>query len=227
MTGSRLPALDLARGIALIGMGVFHFVFDLEYFGALPRGTVMQPFWMVFARLVAGSFVFLAGVSLVLAHGQGIRWQPFLRGTGLVSLAALAVSAATFLAMPAFFVFFGILHMIVLGRVLGLAVLRAPVWGLVGLAAVVWWAGLALSHAAFDTRWLAWIGFSQTQPPSVDLEPLFPWFAPFLLGMAAARLGLVPRWQGGGVLVWAGRHSLSIYLIHQPVLLGLLWLVLL
>lgn len=221
----RLPAIDLARGVALIGMVVFHLTFDLGFFGFIAPNTVMQPFWMAFARLVAGSFVVLAGVSLVLAHGDGVRGRAVVRGTAAVALAAVLVTAATLVAIPQGWVFFGILHMIALGRVLGLPFLRAPVWLLVAAGVAIWAVPWLWQSPAFDSRALAWIGFSVTQPPSMDLEPLFPWFGPFLLGMAAARLGWLPRWQARGPLVWAGRHSLAIYLIHQPVLLGTLWLI--
>jgi len=215
--------------MALIGMVAFHLTFDLGFFGFIPPNTVMEPFWMVFARLVAGSFVGLAGVSLVLAHGREVRWRAFRAGTLRVALAALLVSAATLVAIPQGWVFFGILHMIALGRVLGLPFLRAPVWVLVLAGVTIWAAPYLWQSPVFDSRALAWIGFAVAQPLSMDLEPVFPWFGPFLLGMAVARLGLLPTrgipGAAGHALAWAGRHSLAIYLIHQPVLLGTLWLI--
>lgn len=226
---ARLPLVDFARGVALVGMAVFHVTFDLSFYGLIDPGTVMQPFWMAFARTVAGSFVVLAGVSLVLAHGHGIRWQAFARGTGTVAAAAALVTLATFVAIPQAWVFFGILHIIALARVLGLAALRLPVWALVVLGLAIWVAPYLWQSPAFDSRALAWIGFSTVQPPSMDLEPVFPWFGPFLLGMAVARVGLIPRRDPGvrlaRALAWAGRHSLVIYLVHQPLFLGALWLV--
>lgn len=223
----RLPGVDIARGVALIGMVIFHTTLDLEMFGLVAQGTIQSLPWMIFARLIAGSFVFLAGVSLVLAHGQGIRWRPFLIGTGQIAAGALAVTVATFAAMPWMFVFFGILHSIAVSRVLGLAFLRASAWLIVPAAAAIWIAPYLWPAEAMNPRLLAWIGFAAVQPLSMDLEPVFPWFAPFLLGMAAARLGLhralpAPRWLRG--LAWPGRHSLAIYLIHQPLIFGTLWL---
>lgn len=222
----RLPAIDIARGVALIGMVVFHATFDLEYFGRIAQGTVTSLPWRTFARLVAGSFVFLAGVSLVLAARGGMRWPAFWRDTGLVALAALGVSVATWFALGPAWVFFGILHLIVTARVLGLAVLRLPGWGLVALGLAVWALPYLVQSPVFDSRALAWIGFAETAPLSMDLEPVFPWFGPFLLGMAFARLLPAERLRTGDggapgrALAWAGRHSLSIYLLHQPLLLG-------
>jgi len=226
----RLPTIDITRGVALIGMVVFHLTFDLELYGLIAPGTIGQPGWSGFARLVAGSFVFLAGLSLVLAHDNGIRWRAFWQGTLIVALAALAVTVATFVAMPQVFVFFGILHIITVSRVLGLAFLRVPSWILVVLGAAIWAAPYVVQFQAFNGRELAWIGFAETIPLSMDLEPIFPWFGPFLLGMASARTirsALTGRqWEGGALgraLAFAGRHSLVIYLLHQPILLGSLW----
>ena len=212
-------------------MVVFHFTFDLQMFHQIPPGTVESLPWVIFARSVAGSFVFLAGVSLVLAARDGLRWPAFWRSTAVVAVAAMVVSVATWFAVRPGFVFFGILHMIVVGRVLGLAFLRVPPL-LTGLAGIVVWALPYLVQAPmFDTRWLAWIGFAENPPFSVDLEPIFPWLGPFLLGMAVAGLAQGALRSGALVnplargLAWAGRHSLRIYLIHQPVLMGALWLI--
>ena len=230
----RIPAIDLARSAALLGMAVFHFTWDLELFGYLPPGTTLQGGWAILARAVAGSFLFLVGLSLVLAHGRGIRWQGFLRRLAMVAGAALVITLATFLAMREAFIFFGILHSIAVASLLGLLFLRAPVWLILAAAAAVWFLPDLARSAAFDPRWLAWTGLAETPPRSFDLVPLAPWFAATLLGIAAGRIGeaaglwdllaaatpgLLLRWAA-----WPGRHSLMVYLLHQPVLIGLVWL---
>jgi uncharacterized membrane protein len=230
----RIPAVDLARSVALLGMVVFHFTFDLEMFGHIAPGTTLQPGWAMFARLVAGSFLFLAGVSLVLAHGQGIRWRGLLRRLAMVAGAALLITAATRIAMPEAFIYFGILHAIAAASLLGLAFLRAPVWLTLAAAALALVLPEVARAPAFDSRWLAWTGLAATVPPSFDFVPLLPWVAAALAGIAAARAGqAVGLWDRlrdpapGPVLrglAWPGRHSLAIYLLHQPVLIGLLWL---
>ncbi|MES2815322.1 MAG: heparan-alpha-glucosaminide N-acetyltransferase domain-containing protein, partial [Pseudomonadota bacterium] len=68
MTKNRLPALDIARTLALVCMVIFHFTFDLALFGFIDPGTMSQPIWYYFARMIAGSFLFLSGVSLWMAH---------------------------------------------------------------------------------------------------------------------------------------------------------------
>jgi uncharacterized membrane protein len=230
----RILAVDLARSVALLGMAVFHFTWDLEFFGYLTPGTTLQGGWAVFARIVAASFLFLAGLSLVLAHGQGIRWGGFLRRLAMVGAAALAITLATYFAMREAFIFFGILHSIAVASVLGLAFLRAPVWLVLAAAAAVWFLPEIARAPAFDPRWLAWTGLAETPPRSFDLVPVAPWFAATLAGIAAGRAGeaagLWDRLRGGAsgpllrAAAWPGRHSLAVYLLHQPVLIGLLWL---
>ena len=230
----RIALVDLARSAALLGMAIFHFTFDLELFGHLPPGTTAWPgFWAVFARTVAGSFLFLSGVSLFLAHGDGIRWRAFLHRLGRVAGAAALISLATYMAMPEQYVFFGILHAIALYSILGLAFLRWPPFALVVMALAFYAGRGLLSDPAFAAPWLLWTGLSPFPPLTADFEPLFPWFGTVLLGIATAsatrRMGLADRlaaWPARpgrwlGRLTWPGRHSLVLYLIHQPVLLGL------
>jgi len=230
----RILAIDLARTAALAGMALFHFVFDLELFGHLPPGALAMPGpWAIFARGVAASFLFLAGVSLVLAHGRGIRWPAFLSRLAVLAAAALAITLVTWLAMPGEFIFFGILHAIALFSVIGLLFLRLPPIVTLSIAAGVFALPFLWTSPAFDTPWLLWLGLSPSLPRAMDFEPLFPWLAPFLLGMAAARIagsaGLLtpPRDPPAPMLrrlAWPGRHSLAVYLLHQPVLLGSVWL---
>lgn len=228
---SRLAIVDLARGLALIAMVVYHFSWDLSYFRYVPWDVSFGPEWKLFARAIATSFLVLAGLSLVLAQGSG--WHAFLKRLGLVTLSAAAITGVTFWMMPDRFIFFGILHAIALFSVLGLAFRRAPVW-LTALAAAVS-AGLPLvaSGPLFDARFLEFLGLGTVPPLSNDYVPVFPWFAAFLTGMALGRF-VAPRRAAlarlrpgtgriGGAIATAGRHTLAIYLIHQPVLMALLY----
>jgi uncharacterized membrane protein len=230
----RIVLVDIARTAALAGMALFHFTYDLELFGHLPPGTTAMPGpWAYFARLVAGSFLFLAGVSLLLGHGETIRWPAFLRRLALLAGAAVIISLATYLALPHAWIFFGILHAIAAFSVIGLAFLRAPALLTAAVAVAVFLAPPYLRGPAFDTPALLWLGLSSRPPLSIDFEPLFPWLAPLLMGMAVARLAETaglwrrlraapqPRWAKA--VAWPGRHSLILYLIHQPVLVGAIW----
>lgn len=227
----RIPALDIARTAAIAGMVVFHFTYDLALFGFVRPDLVHTPFWANFARLVAGSFLFLAGVGLWLAHGRGIRWPSFLRRLAIIGAAAALVTGATWVAMPDRFIFFGILHSIAVASLIGLAVLRLPIPLIAALGAGVLALPHLVRHEVFSAPALLWTGLAPVPPTTLDYEPVFPWLAPCLFGIAAAKwLDLTghlhrharPATPRLARLAWPGRHSLAIYLIHQPVLIGLL-----
>ncbi|MFT7058657.1 MAG: putative membrane protein [Pseudorhodobacter sp.] len=230
VTPSRLLGLDLARSLALLGMAIYHFTYDLELFGLIAPGTALNPPFSILARVVAGSFLALAGFSLVLAHDQGTRWAAFGRRLAVIGSAAAAITFATYFAIPDAFIFFGILHSIAACSVLGLVFLRVPVWLLLALAAFIAALPSYARFEAFDAPLLSFIGLGHILPVTVDFEPLFPWFGAFLAGMALARMAqyfqlLHPRVASPFLtrISWPGRYSLWIYLAHQPVLIGILW----
>ena len=224
----RIPAIDAARTCAIVAMVLFHFGRDLDMFGVVTPGSTYTVAWLWAARLIAGTFVFLVGIGLWLGHGEAVRWEAFLRRLALVVIGAALVSLGTYLAVPQAWVRYGILHSIAVSSVLALPFRRLPavVTALAGLAAL-----LLPRWIALDAPALFWTGLARPVPPQVDFEPLFPWVAPVLFGLAAAkaadRAGLIdrlrdpapPRWLDR--FGWPGRHSLAIYLIHQPVLVGL------
>lgn len=228
----RLPWIDAARGVALLAMAVYHFSWDLEFFGYLPAGITAQGPLKIFARCIATSFLFLVGVSLVLAHGNGIRWQGFWKRFAMVAGAAALITVATFFAVRDEFIFFGILHQIAFASVAGLLFLRLPVPVTAGLGAAIIALPFVFQSSLLDAPWFWWLGISEIRPRSNDYVPVFPWFGVVLLGIAAANwaweAGLFNRLAGRGVgrlkpLAFLGRHSLLFYLLHQPVLIGLVW----
>lgn len=229
----RIEAIDLARGAALVAMAIYHFTWDLEFFGYVPAGMAATGGWKIIARCIASSFLFLVGVSLFLAHRDGIRWRSFWRRLGMVAAAAAAISVVTWFAVPEGFIFFGILHGIALGSLLGLLFLRLPAWATILAAVAVIAAPHFLRSSVFDHPAWWWLGLSKQIPRSNDYVPVFPWAGAVLFGIAAAKLadaaGALPwlakfhagRWAWP--LRFGSRHSLAVYLIHQPVLLAGLW----
>ncbi|WP_443136628.1 DUF1624 domain-containing protein [Methylobacterium sp. Leaf399] len=243
--GRRFAALDAARGAALVAMAAYHLAWDLGHLGLTPENYALTPPGKAAAHGIAGTFLFLVGIGLVLMRGRGeaateaIRRRRFLMRLLRIGGAALAITAATRIAFPDSYIFFGILHCIALSSVLAVPFLRAP--ALVSALGAV--AVLAAPHLVqaevlppvrvFDDPVLAFLGLGRGVPQTNDYVPLFPWFGLVLAGIAAARLAgpaavrsSLPEWAATGRamrgLAMAGRHSLSIYLVHQPVLLGLL-----
>lgn len=230
----RFAVIDMARGVAIIAMVAYHLCWDLSYFRFIAADVGYDPAWVLLARSILAVFLFLAGVSLVLGHGSGIRWRRFWRRWIFVLLGALAISVATYFAFPQSFVYFGVLHAIALFSLMGLAFVRTPLWLAIAVAAVVIALPFFYSDPLFNEKAWSWLGFWQVPPPANDLVPVFPWFGAVLLGIIAMRLVLVGGWSSPlaaiapsgrlpRLLAFLGRWSLLIYLVHQPILLGLVY----
>lgn len=233
----RLDLLDVARGLALLTMAVYHLSWDLAWFRLVDWPVSSGPGWRLFAALIAGSFLFLVGVGLVLAHRRKIQWRKATIRLARIALAAAAISLATHLALGDQYVRFGILHAIAASSLIALPFVRLPVPVTLGAALLTAALPRLLPGVLGDSPWLLWTGLTLSPPAAVDYVPLLPWLAPVLLGVAATRLALarpslidsLGRWQTHArwsrLAAFAGRHSLIVYLLHQPALYASVWLV--
>lgn len=229
----RVIIIDMLRGTAILGVVLFHLIWDLDYAGLIKPGFATSDPWLLYGRLLAGTFMFLVGVSLVLAHEKKMRWRAFAKRLLVVAGAAVLITVATKLAFPDAFIYFGILHAIFAGSLIGIVFLRLPMVLTLIFGVAIWTLPLVFRDPLFDPRWLAWIGFSDRPPPSYDFVPIFPWMGLVLLGIVVAKIamfnseaarlrkGRPPSVSGRG-LVLCGRNSLAIYLVHQPVLLAII-----
>lgn len=229
----RLPIVDLARAGALVAMAVYHTVWDLGFLRLTPENHALGTPGRVAAHLIAGSFLLLVGVGLVLMNGNGLRGRPILIRFARIAGAAGLITVATAFAFPDSYIFFGILHCIAASSILALPFLNLPS-PITALAASL---AVALPHLvripALDAPILFFLGLGAEVPRTNDFVPLFPWFGVVLAGVALGRAGLprlrasrlgawTPRTAIARAAVFAGRHSLVIYLIHQPALLAIL-----
>jgi uncharacterized membrane protein len=229
---SRIEGIDTLRGLAIVAMIAYHFAFDLRFFGLIRADFENDPFWLGARATIVSSFLLLVGVSLVLAREFNVPTRGFARRVALIALCALAVTIGSYAVFPERFIYFGILHCIAFASVLARPLAGRPLLAM-ALGTAVIAAGLVLSHPCFDTRANSWIGFNTVKPATEDFVPLFPWLGVVLLGIALGH-GLVrqdfapvaPLARAPQALRWLGRHSLVVYMLHQPMLLGLLWLVL-
>jgi uncharacterized membrane protein len=236
----RIGAVDALRGAAICLMIVYHAAFDLNWFHVISADFNHHPFWLSFRDLIVSSFLLLVGVSLVLAQHAGISPGRFWRRIALVGACALLVTAGSYAAFPKTFITFGILHCIVVSSILGWPLVRFPRAAL-GIGIVVIAVGAAIGVtlfdppwlkgvALFDMPWLNWVGLMTHRPATEDYVPVLPWFGVVLVGISAGGwlmerpLRTLQRISRGspGWLTWLGRHSLLVYMVHQPIMIGVL-----
>lgn len=233
----RFDALDALRGMAIVWMTVFHLCFDLNYFGYLKQDFYADPFWTWQRSAIVSLFLFTAGLGQAVAVQQGQSWPRFWRRWAQVAGSALLVSAGSYAMYPHSFIYFGVLH----GMALMLLIVRLTAgWGrwlwLLGAAAMAAKFIAPWGHAAWpeldflNQRLFNWLGLISRKPITEDYVPLIPWLGVMWWGMACGAWAMRrrPHWlvpglgAAGRPLAWLGRWSLIYYLLHQPVLIGLL-----
>lgn len=228
----RIWEVDFLRGFSILLVVLYHAAYDLvglagvrTLFGwEIPLGS---PLLEGARNFFAGLFILLCGISSSLTRSNLRRaWK-------LIGLAVL-ITAATLVFDPSQAVHFGILHCLgVCVLVFSLTLEKFGPWASAGAGAAV----LAASAALFSLLkavpirfdWLLPLGIHSTSYASFDYFPLFPWLGVFLAGAAlgksvyAARKSLLPKPPPVSFINLAGRHSLWIYILHQPVLIGILY----
>jgi uncharacterized membrane protein len=232
----------------MVWMTAYHFSFDLNWFGLIHQNLYHDPRWIAQRTAILSLFLLSAGMGQAIAQTQGQRWPRFWRRWARIALAAVLVSVGSWQAFPRSWISFGVLHgmalMLPLTRgLLGTRMGRWP-WALallgvlliaagpLGCAWLVQAGGPDLA-AWLDSRWLYGIGWITHKPRTEDYVPLLPWWGVMLLGTALALWWLrgpttrawltrpVPKPLRG--LATLGRWSLLYYLLHQPVLIGALY----
>ena len=243
----RLDRIDFLRAFAMLWMTAYHFCFDLNYHRLIQQDFYDDPFWTWQRTAIVSLFLFTAGLSQAIAVDQGQSWARFWQRWRQVAFAALLVTAGSWWMFPRGLIYFGVLH--------GIAVMLIIVRLTAGWGGWLWALGATAIAAkfvaplviaaepalgVFNTNWLNWLGFINRVPVTEDYVPLLPWLGVMWWGMAAGRWALAnrPAWLGAGDapstglqrgMVKLGQWSLTYYLVHQPVMLGLLagyvWLI--
>lgn len=230
----RIWELDALRGVCILCVIVVHFLFDLSFFGGL---DLTLPAWYVFIQEYDGAiFVVLSGVCVTLGS-KSVR-----RGL-IVFACGMLITAVTYgmyrLGMSGadVVVKFGVLHL------LGVCMLVYPAFkklppaalALLGLAIAI--TGYAIRGVVVPQHWLFPLGLTYEGFTSSDYFPLFPQLGYFLIGAAIGKTayrekrtflpGAFQQTPVARFFCWCGRQSLFIYLLHQPIVYGLLEFVLL
>jgi len=226
---ARHDRLDALRAVAIVWMAIFHFSFDLAHFGITHQNFYRDPFWLHQRTCIVSLFLFCVGMGQAIATAQGQTWARFWRRWAQVAGCAVLVSIGSALMFPNSWISFGVLH--------GIAVMLIVARLSAGWGAWLWPLGLAamllprfVHEPFFDTRFTNWMGLVTHKPITEDWVPVLPWLGVVWWGLAAGRWVLAhrPSWVTGPLspslrpLAVLGRWSLTFYMVHQPVLIGLI-----
>ncbi|MDH5385786.1 MAG: DUF1624 domain-containing protein [Candidatus Aminicenantes bacterium] len=228
----RIWEIDFLRGLSIILVVGYHLLYDLGEFVGVERffgftTDLSTIAWSVAQHFFAGLFIVLSGTSSTLTRSN------MRRGLKLLAV-SLAVTAITYIFDSSSAVWFGILQLLAVSiLVFGAAFEKAkPVtcaaWGVfvLGLGAVL---HLLKKGMTIRFDWLLPFGIHRPGYSSFDYFPLIPWLGVFLIGAVLGKSVYAPR---RSLLPWrlpqtfvnaAGRHSLLIYIFHQPVILAVLY----
>ena len=220
MKTKRHGYLDILRGLAVIWMIIFHLCYDLKILGLI-QWDFSQGFWYGFPRVIAFTFLFCVGASLYLAHYPKINLQNFKKRSFKLALACSLISLGSYLFSPQQWIYFGTLHCILAGSIMGVFLIGKMKTNLLMMLTLIYLQYIA----GYDIKWV-----SQTiQKPSLDFIPIYPWFWVILAGILSAPLLSNNRQlcdiKVPTFLSFLSVNSLKIYLVHQPLIFGTLWLV--
>ena len=228
LKNSRYPVIDCIRGCAIIAMIAYHFGFDLNMQGYISQDINHNSNWQVARSLILGTFLFVAGFSMALAENKNIT-RRLIR---LVRIAACAVlvSIGSYFMFPDSWIFFGVLHFVLVGSLICWLVMPYQKLLLI-LAMSLLTVGILYQSPIFNSPFLQWLGMMTYKPITEDYVPLLPWLGLMMIGARMGQLALTKSklwifdYKLSSILLpvqWLGQHSLIVYMLHQPILLGAL-----
>lgn len=239
----RIHFMDEVRGFDILLMVVFHGFYTAGYIFNLGWGRILFLFFQPAEPFFAGLFIFICGVSCRLSRNN-------LKRGSLLLLIALSITLILWIFLPDQIILFGILHFLGVA-ILIFAFLRPvlnrikPLTGLIicgVLLIITWWVPYYHGHligikgllswnipSSLNKWWLYPLGLGYL--PSSDYFPIIPWIFCFFAGSFAgvwAAKGRFPRWmyrQRVPFLSKIGRHTLLIYILHQPVIYAVFYII--
>ncbi len=235
----RFWEIDFLRGIAIVLMIIFHAIYDINYFGRYGF-NLHSGLGLYLARAASVTFILLVGISLTLSYSRAKKMQKtnnlfskyLKRGLKIFSW-GLIITLITWIFLRGCFVKFGILHFIGLSIILAYPFLKLRYFNLT--AGIIFICiGNYFKNMTFDFSWLMWMGLLPQHMCTVDYFTIFPWFGLILIGIflgnsfysSYIRKFKIPDISNKyfiKLFCVLGRNSLLIYLIHQPILIAILY----
>ena len=223
----RFAEIDVLRGLAVIGMIIYHFFYIGNFYGFFEINFKTVP-WLIVARFVQVTFLILVGVSMSISKRRSRNFHSKqLKRAVIVFAFAMAITLATYIFAPDRVIIVGILHLIAIS-ILILSVLIDKKFLLLFLAGFALFYGLAIDEMAVPhSLILNIIGFSSEGYYALDYFPIFPWisgplFGAFLGGLiyknGARRFGILPDNFIIKGISWFGKNALVIYVSHLVIL---------
>jgi len=229
----RIAGLDVFRGWAILLMVMYHFAYDLKYFAYISSNLDKESFWVYRRYLIVFMFLVSMGMGLKLTYRSGIAWHKVKKRTLILGVSSLLVTVVTYIQFPHTWVYFGVLHFILVASWLGLIFLPYPRFSLatailILLGSYFGWLHTHHLFTFFQPIFHLPVHYSQ------DIVRLFPWFAVVLIGMVIVSYQIHIKlfsnvlfstsFFPNRTLAFLGRHSLIVYLVHQPILFALFML---
>jgi uncharacterized membrane protein len=240
-SSDRFWEIDFLRGIAILMMIIYHVIFDLNYFGFASTDLNSLP-GLIFLYPIGTLFLLLVGISLTLSYARvqdsftpnQLRIKYLKRGSSIFGL-GLLITMVTWIYPHEGFIVFGVLHCIGLSILLAYPFLRLRNLAvLFGLFCII--SGIILRLTIIvDFPWLLWLGFVPRQFYTLDYFPLLPWYGVVLIGVFLgntlyknySQVITIPNYSRFIIVstfCFLGRHSLLIYLLHQLIIIGMIYL---
>ena len=230
----RIWELDVLRGICILGVVIVHLIYDLV---ELYRIIVWEyPAAFKFIKDWGGIiFIVLSGICVTLGS-RSVRRGLLVFACGMVCTAATYGMYYFQMAGRGIIIYFGVLHCLGVCMLLWPLFKKCPWWLLTVVGIVLIALGFYIkAEVSVDFPWLVPLGLHPTNFMSSDYFPLLPYFGFFLLGAALGRTvyakkqTLLPKVNTQNPIIrfflLCGKHSLWIYLLHQPLLSGICYLI--
>jgi uncharacterized membrane protein len=224
----RIQAIDYIKGIDIVFMVLFNYSVTLDYFNLIriPSDFLYR---YLLPISIASIFIFISGISAHLSfqkHKEKLTRRYFIRGMKLLFF-SLLITIFTYVFVPRYTIYFGILHFFAVASFLIPAFMKYYELNLVaGLSIIL--SGVYLQQQTFNFSYLLWLGFTPENFTTFDYFPLIPWLGVILLGIHYSRYIIEKtanlKFSSGfsSIFKFLGKHSLTVYLIHQPILILLL-----